>query len=287
MAESARNANRRLENIRSIQPLVEALRTISLAKWRSTLNRIQYLENFQEKLMDVYREIPKSFEGKNAKKRNNKDRFEWIFLIGSQRGFCGNFNQRLLRKLQEELSSKSPEHFRLYVYGNKIMQTLEKSGIPFSPFPIPFQIEQIGRKTVTEILDLEHFSREEHEISMLYNRYKVAGRYETAIETIYPFDESKNPKGDVSFENRYIFDTNPFKLNTYLDHELLIIRMMKSFFSAAASEYSTRFQIMENAVENADELVEDLEIQVLMERRKKITREMRELAVGAGLLEKK
>ncbi len=287
MAESTRNMYQRLENIRSIQPLVEALRTISLAKWRNSLNRIQYLKNYQEKLAGIYQIILSSYRAVGMEKKSKTDSTEWYFLIGSQRGFCGNFNQRLIRRLQEELSARSPENYQLYVYGKKIKQILEKSDIQFYPLPVLFNIEQVERDTIVKLFKLEGFSPEEHEISLLYNKYTGAGRYETIFETLFPIQTPEPGEDHPTSQQEYIFDTDPDELRKYMEQELLVIRMMNSFLSAAASEYSTRFQIMENAVENADDLVEELQIQVQEERRKKITSEMRELAVGAGLLGKK
>ena len=287
MAESAKNINQRLENIRSIQPLVEAFRTISLAKWRSSLSRIHYLENFQEKLVGIHQKIPSSSRTDGMEQKNSIDRFEWLFLIGSQRGFCGNFNQQLIKRLQEELSARSPENYQLYVYGKKIRQILEKSDIRFSPFPVPLNIEQIERDTVTTLLEQEGFLPGQHEISLLYNKYTGAGRYETILESLFPIQTPLMGEDHPTSQQEYIFDTDLDELRDYLEQELLVIRMMNSFLSAAASEYSTRFQIMENAVENADDLVEELMVQAQEERRKKITSDMHELAVGAGLLGKK
>ena len=53
---------------------------------------------------------------------------------------------------------------------------------------------------------------------------------------------------------------------------------------AALTEHATRYQLMESATQNADDLIEALMLIVQSARRQAITREMQELAVSAGLL---
>ena len=51
------------------------------------------------------------------------------------------------------------------------------------------------------------------------------------------------------------------------------------------TEHSARYQLMESATQNADDLIDELMLTVKSARRQAITREMQELAVSAGLLE--
>jgi F0F1-type ATP synthase gamma subunit len=53
---------------------------------------------------------------------------------------------------------------------------------------------------------------------------------------------------------------------------------------AAAVEHSTRYQLMEEASQNAGRMIEEMTEVTQMYRREAITQEMQELASGAGLL---
>jgi F0F1-type ATP synthase gamma subunit len=54
---------------------------------------------------------------------------------------------------------------------------------------------------------------------------------------------------------------------------------------SVAAEHAARYQLMEAAIRNAERLIEELTIAVQTARRHAITREMQELAAGAGLIE--
>jgi F-type H+-transporting ATPase subunit gamma len=53
---------------------------------------------------------------------------------------------------------------------------------------------------------------------------------------------------------------------------------------SATAEHSARYQIMENATQNAQRLIEELTLAVQNARKQAITQEMQELAAGAGLI---
>jgi F0F1-type ATP synthase gamma subunit len=72
-------------------------------------------------------------------------------------------------------------------------------------------------------------------------------------------------------------------LRTY--EHIVAMRLYEALLHSKASIHSNRYQLMEESTKNADRILEELEILLQMERRQSITREMQELAIGAGLLE--
>jgi len=58
----------------------------------------------------------------------------------------------------------------------------------------------------------------------------------------------------------------------------------QTLINSAAAEHAARYQLMEEAGQNSDRLVEEMTEILQMYRRQSITQEMQELAAGAGLL---
>ena len=58
----------------------------------------------------------------------------------------------------------------------------------------------------------------------------------------------------------------------------------QALINSAASEHAARFQLMEEAGQNSDRLIDEMTEMLQMYRRQSITQEMQELAVAAGLL---
>jgi len=57
-------------------------------------------------------------------------------------------------------------------------------------------------------------------------------------------------------------------------------------FTVECAEHVARFRLMDEATQNAQRLMEELQMELLSAKRQMVTREMQELAVGAGLLKR-
>jgi F-type H+-transporting ATPase subunit gamma len=281
MATGPEEIKTRLENIHAIEPLLAALRTISLSNWRFALNKIEVAKQYLEQLQSIYSQFPASDSGKNNLPTAKK---QLLILIGSNRGLCSNFNRDLLRHLSLFLSETIVET-RLIVIGERLRKTLERRKIQYHEF-LPFPNTVNLNPSFSQDLFNQHITTHlDGHVELLFNLYRGAGQYRTTRSSVFP-----NTFMNLSIRNfpieEYIFDTNPDEIQTYLFDHLYQLTIYFALLSSAASEHSTRFQLMESASSNAQRLAEELFIEVQVQRRQKITSEMQELAIGAGLLKK-
>ncbi len=122
------------------------------------------------------------------------------------------------------------------------------------------------------------------QVEIIYNQNAKAGRYKTVtvkhLPPILPKMDYREPPWPDA-----ILDTNPRVLFVELLRQLLALDLYEIFLSSAVAEHSERYQLMEQATKNADDLIEELTQDVQAARRQAITNEMEELAAGAGLIE--
>lgn len=271
--------DQRLDRIQSIQPLIEALHTISLAKWRNALNRIEYLENYLDKLESIRDKTLAQIEVKTA----SECKITFLLMIGSQRGFCGNYNRNLHKEFLSGFEKNQFKSKKVYVYGEKLVQIFSREKISYTPIPplAPVQ-ENFTEATVTKAIHNIFSGSDNCGLMVLFNAYRGAGNFKTELKSL-----KRTKYKTLRQENQpVIFDTDADQVLNYLDKRLFNLKLMLYFLSATASENATRFRIMESARDNAEDMVEELESLIQQKRRQKITQEMRELAVGAGLLNK-
>jgi F-type H+-transporting ATPase subunit gamma len=79
-------------------------------------------------------------------------------------------------------------------------------------------------------------------------------------------------------------ETDPVSLYVRVAEQYTALRLHELLLESAASEHAVRYQLMEAALQNANRLIDELTLAVQAARRQAITREMQELAAGAGLL---
>ena len=83
-----------------------------------------------------------------------------------------------------------------------------------------------------------------------------------------------------------IIETNAGKLFLGVLLQHLTTRLYACLLESSASENSARFQLLEDARQNTERLVEELETEAAQAYRQAITLEIQNLAVRAGLLDR-
>jgi F-type H+-transporting ATPase subunit gamma len=122
-------------------------------------------------------------------------------------------------------------------------------------------------------------------VDVLYNTYQGAGAYTPEVKRVIPPDLPPGTQGDT--EELWpppIIDTNPARLREQVGQQWTTVTLYRLLIDSATAEHSARYQIMENATQNTQRLIEELTLAVQNARKQAITQEMQELAAGAGLI---
>ncbi len=300
----------RLNNIRSVEPILGAMRTISLGSWQAALNRRgrirlynrRLLELFPLLLPDVARHLGGQFDVRTAvaKIRDGVRRVRRrggeeesvppvvVLVIGSERGLCGAFNTSLARYAGRELERRASQGVavELAVLGSRIKRVLERDGHDIAHFkPLPATTIP-GADLACELAHAWLMRYERYEVDkveVIYNAYRRSTLYEPTTDTIVPPPLPTFAPAEVPWPPFYI-DSDPIALYSRLLWLWTATEVYRVMLDSAASEHSARFQLMEGATQNCARLIEELTLALHAARQQAITAEMQELAVGAGLL---
>ena len=82
-----------------------------------------------------------------------------------------------------------------------------------------------------------------------------------------------------------IIETDPKGIYTQIIQHFIASSFYQALLQSIIAESSSRFRIMEEAQRNAGEIITTLTQEIQSERKRQITREMQELAAGAGLID--
>lgn len=270
----------RLDNIKAIKPMLASLRTISLSNWKLALKRLQFLTSHQQEinaaletisLTDIHPEVNAFQQEESA-----------ILILGSTRGLCGSFNRDLVKFLNNNLSQESKSSSKFVLFGERLKTTFSREKLDYAAY---FEYPKINTLNFSYIARL---SAQLDKITpslnlfILYNDYLGAGKFKTIMQDLS--SSFRNPTPTRQDTADIIIDSDISEIAVYYRKLSRLISLYKAFLASLASEHSSRFQIMENALSNTDDLIQELTIMLQVERRKKITSEMNELSISAGLL---
>ena len=291
MSETLQRNQERLENVQIIEPLLGALRTISLGGWRSALNKKSSMQVYTNKLLVILNWIvPVINIRPGAKPNKDRDQVEskLILAIGSDRGLCGKFDSILLDRLGAEFLKLPEKKLRVWMSGDRLIQSAQQRGIEVhwevpltgKSYPTYLSVYRVARRMLYRY---ESFNVDEVEI--LYNHYENAGKYHPVSVKLLPFEQNQFDNSQmVSDWPEPIIETDPVSIYERVMEQLITITLYNYFLVSSASEHSTRYTLMEEAGKNAGRMIEELNQVVQMGRRHSITQEMQELAAGAGLI---
>lgn len=304
MAQDAENAQSRLSNIEAVVPILGALRTISLGNWQGALNRRAGLRTYTQGLLRlipaVLRSLPSSkptgisglLRRKPQRSPLSKTSVGIVYAFGTERGLCGRYNRVLAESVMEHLTTLHNDSVSLKVRGARLERAL--SSLDDAPAIAEFIPSSLtGMPTYPNAAQyvrewLVAYERGELDfVDLIYNASSGTGQYAPRVLRLLPPDLSEagldNTRDEVD-DAWIIIDTDPLALLVRIIEQWTSITLYQVMLDAVATEHSARYQLMESASKNADDLVEDLTLSIQSLRRQAITREMQELAVGAGMV---
>lgn len=208
-----------------------------------------------------------------------------IYLMASDRGLCGSFNNNLVAKAQE----RAAEHrargrsVRFVALGKKGAAVLHfmgeavhalHTGVVGAPnYPA---CERIARQAMDDFL-----SGASDLTEVVFARFLSAGRQELRVRTLLPAGGDGEPDAPRSgLRPDYIFNEEPELLFDTLIPRAICAQLYAYALQTTAAEHAARRLAMKNATDAADKMVRLLTTKYNRGRQGKITQEIAEI-VGA------
>jgi F-type H+-transporting ATPase subunit gamma len=282
----------RLSNIRSVEPILGAMRTISLGTWQAALKRKGQVLSYTQDLLTVLPwlipllDIPRRHKGQRDSAGTPASTI--VAVIGSERGLCGAFNSSLVHYVQSELERLRQDgvETELHTLGARVSRMLAREGHTIAQsWPLP--MSALPASGLADELTHEWLARyEAHAVDavhMIHNTYRNSTLYEPVTVQLIPPPLPSPRQASTPWPAPYV-DTNPVRLYTRLIVLWATTQVYQILLDSASAEHSARYQLMEGATQNSDRLIAELTLALQMARQHAITSEMQELAAGAGLL---
>lgn len=314
MAFDIKKVESRLQNIKAVTPVLSALRTISLGSWRMAIARSESLDAYTDRLLALLPYLlPHLSTHRTSAKRwlpfAHRDRQEGegsesrsivTMVMGSERGLCGQYNSLLIDQLASYLPQKQEvgTEVSLIALGSRLIRELQRAGHEMDMTRALSVTRLPSYELAREFVDRWLADYESHTIDavdLVYNSEAEAGTYKPTFFRLIPPSlptvdteqrelSEATDVGDSDSSKYVIIESNPVGIYTRIIEAWTITTTYKRMLEAASTEHAARYQLMESATQNADELIDKLTRDIKTGRRREITQEMQELAVAAGLL---
>lgn len=286
--EELERVQERLGNIRAVEPILSALRTISLGSWRAALRQLGGARRYSERLLSILPLLLPALDVPPAPRQRPvpEPAREVVVVVGSERGLCGRFNEAVVELALEELAARPVERLELLALGSRAVRLLSQRGrrpawsapLSVTALPSPSLAFDLARRWLAP-----YEAHELDTVDVIYNHYRGPALFTPQIIRLIPPRLEMRRQVEVSWPPP-IVETDPLRLYVQVVGQWAAVRFYNLLLESAAAEQSMRYQLMDGATKNAERLIEEMMMAVQTARRQAITRETQELAVGAGLV---
>ncbi|MBI3486417.1 ATP synthase F1 subunit gamma [Candidatus Daviesbacteria bacterium] len=317
MANNTKALRRRIKSVQNTSQITKAMQMVAATKMRKAQLQALAGRPYSETLTNVLLKLSSKINPEMHKllQENNADNIG-VIVLSSDKGLCGALNTNLFRALHNFLKEVKG-NVNFYTVGKKgrgfilrsktasegseglIVKTQKALQADFeNPELVTFrQASQIAKLVVNSFL-----ASEIREAYVLFPQFISTLRQEPRIIRLLPVspsvilnDSEGSPSQNKSLDsspnmaqndnNDYLYEPNVDNLLDYLLTHYVETKIYQALLETKASEHSSRMIAMQNATDNAKDLVEDLKLTYNQTRQEAITKELLEITTASLALQ--
>ena len=276
MPQEVTRIKKRIKSVSSSYKITSAMKLVSTVKLKRWKAKMLANKDYASKIDEIAETVFSSIENsKNPFFQERKADKNLYIVLSSSLGLCGAYNNNIFRvadaKIKDNddaiiLGNKAISHYKDGTF-NHIETFKEYSGVA----------NEAMINSIIDFIAKEYVKGVYQEIHLIYTSYKNSLVFHPVDYTLLPLKvEAKEANGYPP-----IMEPNQEALIDALVPIYLKNSVYAKFLESEVCEQAARSNAMENATKNAEELLENLQIEFNKARQGAITQEITEI-VGAS-----
>ncbi|MEM8964881.1 MAG: ATP synthase F1 subunit gamma [Bacteroidota bacterium] len=288
---SLKEVKNRIATVKSTQQITKAMKMVAASKLRRAQDRLLQMRPYAYKLTQLLTNVSSNLSEDNISEYAEPRDIKNVLLVAfsSDRGLCGAFNANLFRNTRQFIS----DEYEFYERNNRlsIMTVGQKS------FDYYKRRGYNLRNDYKDLLAASTFENARHaaeyvmklyregevdKVILVYNQFKNVATQIPTFEQFLPVEDTSGDDQPTSID--YIYEPSETFIVEELIPQSLKVQFYKALLESNAAEQGARMTAMDQATENAGELLKDLRLTYNRTRQAAITKEILEIVAGADAL---
>jgi F-type H+-transporting ATPase subunit gamma len=292
MAQNLRTLRRRIKSVQNIQQITRAMKLVATARLARAQERALRGRPYFERMERMFAEL--SQIAPRVEHPLTKTRAEGMVLavvISGERGLCGAFNLNVIREALK-LRQENEGRVQFVTIGVKGSAFLGARGYPVvkSWTKLPMDVPQWVMTEIGGYLK-KAYEREPAEgsgeeavkqVEIIYTRFENLARQTVRRMRLLPV-AWEGGKAEAAVRQA-LFEPEPEEILKALYPRLVDVRLGRALLESFASEQAARMVAMDQATDNAEDVIRDLTQQYNTARQESITKELMDIVGGAEAL---
>ena len=276
-----RELRSRIRSIESTSRVTKALQMIAAAKMKKAQDKVldgrAYSEKLNSIISNVYKSNPEVFL------TNSNDVKNLILLVTPDRGLCGALVSNILKEASKFIESIKEDYYEIRVIGKKGTSFVSKLNNEYESFKVSDMptFDEVSPITgnISKDININGFSK----VFILYTEFISTAVQKPKIKQLLPIELELNNSEKAN--NEFLYEPGLDEVSKALIPRYVETSIFNSILDSVASEHSARLVAMQNATDNANELKEDLTLDLNKARQQQVTSEILDIIGGALALE--
>lgn len=287
---SLKETRTRVKSVKNTQKITRAMKLVAAAKLRRAQDGVTQARPYANVMRETIALLAATAdeEAHPLFQAVETPRKAVLIPISSDRGLCGGFNANIIRRASQFLRNQSDGYDEITVspIGKKAASWTRRENLP-TELDLEAQRGNTHRATARAITRhaVEAFLETDVDaVFVVFNEFVSALTQETVVQQILPLSTESFDDLPADAPQEFIFEPDEEALLDALLPRYIESQVLLALLESEASEHGARMTAMDNATNNASDLIDRLTLQLNRARQAIITTELMEITSGAESL---
>ena len=282
MSQSINEIKARIVSTENMSKITKAMQMISAAKLTKSETKLKTHQNYVVALEEMMRKTVEtnSVEGHIFFQPKTDVKCTAYLIVTSDRGLAGGYNNKVLKLLQHKMSACKQDEYKLYMVGKKSFDYARRNKLVVENdyLFVPDNMIYTDISPIVNKLIADYAEGIISEVVILYHDYLSKLVQEPAMKRLLPL---KIEMLDPSLDSNYLFSPNKAEMAGTLLLKYLNGIIYETILKAKLAEHASRMNAMQNATDNAVDIIKESQLIYNRARQAAITQEINEIVGGA------
>ncbi len=266
----------RIKSVENTRQITKAMQLVATSKMRKAKERIEASRPFFETLSEALSEISKNNKDFSSPfTKEEKEGKACHIVIAGDRGLAGGYNNNLFKSLDYK------DGDIIFPIGKKVVEYFSKKNVSFftTAYSVAADVNISDCNSIGQVLSEAFLKGEFTSLDIYYTGFVNVLSQIPASKKILPI-VTENEQDKV--QSLIIYDPSPEAGYEKIVPHYISGIVYGGVCESIASELSARRTAMENATDNAGEIIDSLSLKYNRARQAAITQELTEIVAGSN-----
>ncbi|MCH5585233.1 F0F1 ATP synthase subunit gamma [Shimazuella sp. AN120528] len=279
----------KINSFEKTKQITKAMKMVAASYLRKAQEQAEASRPYAEKLKEVITGLAQGGSSvKHPMLQSRPVSKTGYLIVTSDRGLVGGYNSNLIRLLMQKLEERhsSKDEYVVFVIGRKGLEVLKKRNLPIigqttgvSAIPQFSEVINIAKDAVSNYADGNY-----DELYLLYNEFVNPVVQRPMEKRLLPLASDELVQEEKSQKTAYEYEPSEEEVLAELLPRYAETLIYNALLEGKASEHAAQMNAMENATDNATEIIGNLTLEFNRARQAAITQEIAEIVGGAAAL---